>query len=618
MSQEREDRTGHLKTTLQALPKEARPGETITNQTLRQSDAASLSTEKLPVFGLGEEGDLQLKTLLGAGGMGQVHLAWQRSLARDVAVKTAYTSKSSSPPALLHEALLMGQLEHPNIVPVHALGIDPSSGNPVLVMKRVDGFDWSDLLEKEQHEAWGRLDAGDDKQAFHLQTLIQLCNAVQFAHSRGVLHRDIKPSNVMVGALGEVYLLDWGIATRLVDGKAPSPRLVGTPSFMAPEMINQEEVTPRTDVYLLGGVLHVVLCGCAPHQGESVQEVLLNAVQPKDYTFPEEVPEELAAICRRALSLSPAERFESAGALRAALSAYLRHRSSIVVEQAARLQMVDLEQALNNKDPALARRHFAECQFGFRLALREWPENQNAREALERLLTKMTTLEIQEGQLESAETLYKQLSSPSEELREALSTLRSAKVAARAHQEELERVARQLDLSIGSSARLWMLGVLVLVLALLSALLSFRAIQGDPFTPEMALGASFIPLFLFSMGAGFYWGKLKDPLTRKLLYVVFFSLLCVNINRILAFVQGAQTEQTLQVDMLLLGAILGTAAIAMHSRLWVIAALQFVGYTLAVLFPPMALHIFNITQPITVLLLALFGDDLAKKNKLLI
>src|SRR5262249_9535023 len=146
----------------------------------------------------------------------------------------------------LEEAKTTGLVDHPGIVPVHALGRDPA-GRPILVMKRVEGVSWRQLLDDSTDVAWTTLERpGTDRLAFHLETLMQVCNALAFAHRRGIIHRDIKPSNVMVGEFGEVFLLDWGIACPIQRGAgasssdetAPAATLCGTPAYMAPEMLS--------------------------------------------------------------------------------------------------------------------------------------------------------------------------------------------------------------------------------------------------------------------------------------------------------------------------------------------------------------------------------------------
>jgi serine/threonine-protein kinase len=177
-------------------------------------DLPSESLVVPPVSMDGAQSDFDVAGTIGEGGMGRVLLARQRSLARDVAIKTLKDDASPRDrAALVREARVSGSLEHPGIVPVHTLGAD-GAGRPLLVMKRIVGVDWETLLRNPDHAAWRTVigEAGDRLDA-SLEILGRVCRALELAHDRGVIHRDVKPSNVMVGSFGEVYLVDWGLAT---------------------------------------------------------------------------------------------------------------------------------------------------------------------------------------------------------------------------------------------------------------------------------------------------------------------------------------------------------------------------------------------------------------------
>jgi eukaryotic-like serine/threonine-protein kinase len=278
---------------------------------------------------------LELGRVLGEGGMGVVRLATQPAMGREVAVKTLRPQQRKPGPALklLQEAWTAARLEHPNIVPVYDISVD-ADGSPLIVLKRIEGESWATLLAEPDHarERYGVVDLFE----WHLQILVTICSAIHFAHDRGILHLDLKPENVMIGGHGEVYVVDWGIAMALEDdgsGRIPlaaaSTEIVGTPSYMAPEMLigDGTELSVRTDVYLLGAMLYELIAGRPPHRGETIMAVMHAALHVEPELAPE-TPSELAGICRRAMAKQPAERFASAELVRRELQGFLRHRES--------------------------------------------------------------------------------------------------------------------------------------------------------------------------------------------------------------------------------------------------------------------------------------------------
>ncbi len=148
-----------------------------------------------------------VKRTLGEGGMGIVHVAQQRSLGREVAIKTLKPEFAQEELILkvLQEAWVTGRLEHPNVVPVYDIVVD-AEGRPQIVLKKIDGQPWDQLMHSET-DVRKKFRAGDLLD-WNLQIVIEICQAVRFAHARGFVHRDLKPENVMVGEFGEVYVLD--------------------------------------------------------------------------------------------------------------------------------------------------------------------------------------------------------------------------------------------------------------------------------------------------------------------------------------------------------------------------------------------------------------------------
>ncbi|AKU93447.1 serine/threonine protein kinase [Labilithrix luteola] len=422
---------------------------------------------------------LSIGRTLGEGGMGVVRVAMQRSLGREVAIKTLRPEGRSELATLrlLREAWVTGALEHPNIVPVHELVFDAQRA-PIIVLKRIEGAPWETLM-RDAAEVKARFGTTDLLE-YNLRIFVQVCNAVSLAHARGILHRDLKPENVMIGSFGEVYLVDWGIAVSLREdptGRLPlaadAKEVAGTPCYMAPEMLGALEGTKlseRTDVYLLGSVLHEILTGVPPHQG-SFKEILASVLMSSP-SYPEGISTELAAIARRAMERLPADRFSSAEELRQRIEWYLRHRGSLALSAEANTRFVELRALLEAPgDPASSRdrayRLFAECRFAFRQALRESEDNVEAKTGLETAIRTMVVYELERGTAEAAAAVLAELPNPPSELSERVAKALALREAEKRRLERLEALDADLDPSIGRRTRAFVamiLGLLWVVL----------------------------------------------------------------------------------------------------------------------------------------------------------
>jgi hypothetical protein len=433
----------------------AAPGKTI-------QPARALATTPLYVA---ERTGLELGETLGQGGMGVVRLARQLTLDREVAVKTVQPSMRADQTTrmLLQEALILGRLEHPNILPIY--DIRNEDGEPRIVLKKIDGIEWSTLIQRPAVicEEFAVADALD----WNLGILMQVCNAVHFAHSRGVVHRDLKPDNVMIGEFGEVYVMDWGLAVCMEDdgtGRFPLAKmatdLAGTPQYMAPEMLggSVSQITPRTDIYLLGAILFHIIAGRAPHRGRDMAEMIKEVVlsQPE---LPASCPTELADVCRKAMDRDPAQRFDSAESLRLALQGFLQHAGSRRLSEQALRRTAELEASLNVPAPhprQLSERIqvlFGECRFAYRQALESWPANDLARAGEDRALHLMIDYELAQHNPRSAAALLGSLPRAEPALRARVEHAVQAFEQSEQRMDELERFKKKLDVETGGRGR---------------------------------------------------------------------------------------------------------------------------------------------------------------------
>jgi eukaryotic-like serine/threonine-protein kinase len=535
-----------------------------------------------PADDAGGAADITVLSRLGKGGMGRVDLAIQRSLGRHVALKTLERPNASQADALIREALFTGHLEHPNIVPVHHLG-RYADGRPVLLMKRVVGVSWRTLLDDPQHPQWAKLPS--DRLRFHIEVLKQVCNAVHFAHSKGVIHRDIKPANVMIGEFGEVYLVDWG-AAEVISGEPGSGRITGTPVYMAPEMVCGGTLDERTDVYLLGGTLHRVLTGTPRHKGERVHAVMWSVSRSEPVAYEDSVPADLGELCNQATSLSPADRPESARAFADALTTFLDRRSSIELTQVAHRSLGALRIALatdSERRNEYIAACLAECRFGFQQALREWPRNLQAIEGLQVSLELVLDNAITQRNVGLAAALLDELPKANPELA-ARANILQGESDEELRQATLYREAEDLTLSGRKRAVFQML--LGFLAGGATLLVGRRHRMGTPFTHQEAVAVVVVAEALL-IGLTYVWREalFRNAVNRRLVTGVLVGGAAVLINRVVAVITGLDITLVLTQDLLLITAT--TAILAMTVRLgyWIPVGIGVVCILVSASFP---------------------------------
>lgn len=549
---------------------------------------------------------LQTGEVIGEGGMGVIRAATQVALGRGVAVKTLKPGRTDRSAALdlLREAWVTGAIEHPNVVPVHYLQIDPD-GIPVIVMKRIAGLEWSALLG-DAAEVDRRFGAGD-LLAWNLGILMSVLNALRYAHSRGVVHRDVKPSNVMIGDFGEVYLLDWGIAVSLRDdgsGRLPlavnATVLAGTPHYMAPEMLGRSggpPITERTDVYLAGSVLFELIAGHPPHAGTTPGAVFASVLASSP-TLPATAPPELARICQRAMHQQPAERFESVEALRLALQAYLEHRGSADLAARAAVRVDELLAVLAAKpaadvDAEADRREsiyrlFDACRFGFHEALSVWADNNDAQVGLVRATTAVAEYELRHDNPKAAVTLLGEIAAPPAEL---LARARAEAGAQARRHAELEALRRQQDPVTGRRTRHFLsvlFGVTFTVLPLVNE------VGGAPFGKESHGRDAATTAVMLVVVCGFlFWARnsvLTTAINRRLSATGIFAVFG---NLILSLGAWALDADIIEAQVFMIfywGVVMSMLAIHLDRWLWPSTVVYFASFLLAAARPELRFY----------------------------
>ena len=308
--------------------------------------------------------------LLGRGGMGEVRIARDRRVDRDVAIKVLRgTAHPDAVARFLREARVQARLDHPSVVPVYDVGVD-EGGVPYFAMKHVTGVTLERVIAA--HANGSPTGLAERWPLRHLLArFVEVCLAIELAHTRGIVHRDLKPANIMLGDFGEVYVLDWGIASisdepvarvdddwaALVATDTATGALIGTPGYMAPEQI-EGQVEPRTDVFALGLILYELLAlQPALPRGADAFEATVDAPCHRPSRKVLDVPPELDNICARATANDPADRHGSARALASEVLAYLdghrdlEHRRELIAEHTRKA-----EEALAKGDDAGAMR----------------------------------------------------------------------------------------------------------------------------------------------------------------------------------------------------------------------------------------------------------------------
>ena len=318
-------------------------------------------------------GKLELH-VLGKGGMGLVYLAMQNSVKREVALKVIRKDKQTEAfsKQFFYEAEITAQLEHPNITPVYELGRTPD-GTFFYSMQYIQGTPWEKKIRENSIDE-------------NLEIFDKLCDAIAFAHSKDIIHMDIKPDNVQLGQFGEVYAVDWGVASNL---KRPeSIRCAGTWQWISPEVAcgDKSKIGKGSDIYLLGGILFLIVSGDHPRMpkdpsvkmGQSglAKAAQTNIIQPTDCKDP------MLAVALKALETDPMQRFAKVEDLQQAIYAIQKERANIKSSQELTERSIVLaDEAKTQGDYD----RFNRSLFGLKDAIELWHKNPDASNELKKV-----------------------------------------------------------------------------------------------------------------------------------------------------------------------------------------------------------------------------------------
>jgi WD40 repeat protein/serine/threonine protein kinase/tetratricopeptide (TPR) repeat protein len=416
-------------------PKSAFTSSSSESVSVRPRGIQSASESELPGRSEAQQksdDDLDYLTLqmLGQGGMGTVHLARQVALGRSVALKQIqpkHRQRQSVQQEFLTEAVLTGKLEHPNIVPIYEVGRSPQ-GDLFYSMKNIQGQAWDDSI--------GNLSLDEN-----LDILINVCDAIAFAHTQGVIHRDLKPQNIMTAGFGEVLVLDWGLAVQSGPDGYTESSPAGTPAYMAPEMVNPPfRVGLHCDIYLLGGILFRILTGGSPHVGKSARESLEAASSNEIASYDEahvnslDPSGELMATALKAMATEPEDRFQTTLEFQQAIRDFLSHQDSLELSTRA-------QGSLNSANADNDYTHYSRAVFGFEESLKLWPGNETATQGVVTARLSWALCAEVQGDFDLSLSLLDDTQVEQQEVRVRVTAARDERDARQHHAHRLRRLS---------------------------------------------------------------------------------------------------------------------------------------------------------------------------------
>lgn len=553
--------------------------------------------------------------ILGEGGMGRVFLGKQEYPSREVAIKELKEQSTQKGKLLLREAMITGKIPHPNIIPIHELKL--TNQGPEIIMQRVDGHSFEHFLDRKPQKGTQLL--------YCIDILKDVCNALIYAHDKGVFHRDIKPENIMLGHYGEIYVLDWGIA---LDTKMPLSNrkvIVGSPAYMAPEMLTgyEKDVSVQSDIYLLGSTLHEILVGSPRHIGNTLQDVFDSVQRSEPYEYPSSIFEKLGVLCNKACHVDPAQRHISVREFQQELSECIVHWDAIklcnkaqetldhlqITLQQMEMIFADSDKSITNFSHVLgmsltnheeiidnSNKYFIQARFGFEQALLLWPECEIAHEGIKKTLLTMFDISVCKGQYDNTLSVYEDLQKyPLDD--ETKVYCKNILEKLQKNQNKLQRLIESQDTSLTQPSRK-VLGYSIAVVSLLLVMILY--LHNKFIDPELS-AKRFVYVILIAdvplIGLALYYRRVlfSNAIGQLAFFTILGGLSGLTANRFIGWQFDSDPKSILVIDTFILGVAVLNSTPVLPSGIYLALCSAVLG-CLSLFFPQLAfdLHLLSI------------------------
>ena len=494
--------------------------------------------------------EITIGHVIGEGGMGIVYLGHQFHPKRDVAIKRLKTQTQYLKKALYREAMITGSLSHPTIIPIYELNLE-GGASPEVVMKRIEGKTILDMIRSSTSSS-------------NLHTLLrviqQVCNGLEYAHSKGIVHRDIKPDNIMMGEFGEVYILDWGVAAQKEETFNFPNVMVGTPAYMAPEMLygDSQKVDERTDVYLLGATLHHILTGEVRHTAENMNDITQQILESESYQYDDSVPLLLAHLANKACHRDPDKRIQSPAEFRRKIQEYFDYSQAFSISDTAQKDFDTLKHLLNQKEwtdheKSSIQQLYNRSRFGFEQALDIWPDFKTAKKHLKEIKLAMVSFYLSLHNLDAAKPLIGEVDELPSELKHMIKRLQIEQEIQQDEVQQYRKIQKKKESS--TLFRVYFaMGMLSVCFIMMFFLFQIEDVNPNTIPPEtlffqsITFSVPLVPLMIFGRSR-----FLVSPNARRAAVAIFGVVVTIILHRWIAMEYHELPTSIIVIDLFIVG-----------------------------------------------------------------